>query len=820
MKTNILNFIILYYLSGLLTFTHAQCRFYNPPVRNYNATPARVNDLVHTKLEVKFDIPNNYLYGKEWVTIKPHIYSTDSLVLDAKGMDIHNVSLFKNGILVPLKYRYDNLCLEIKLDKSYKRDELYTIYIDYTSKPSELKGRKKNEKGLYFIHPDETDKTKPIQIWTEGEIENSSIWFPTIDKPNQKSTQEINMTVPDKYVTLSNGKLISKKVNSDGTRTDCWKMDVPNSPYLFMMAVGDFKIYKDSWRGKEVSYYLEPAYASYAKAIFGETPEAIEFFSKTLAVDYPWDKYAQIVVRDYVSGAMENTSATILGEPTQGTTKELTDRYNFTGIEHELFHQWFGDYVTTESWSNLTLNESMAVFGESIWLEHKYGKDASDAFNLKALQSYLNNTDGRNKNLVRFDYVNKQEVFDGVTYQKGSCIVNMLRNFLGNEAFYKGLNIYLTNNAYKSAEVHQLRLAFEEASGLDLNWFFNQWYFGAGHPEINISYKWNEKTKSQTVYLQQTQNEKAFILPVTIDFYVDNKKEHRLIWMTTKSDSLTCIFSKKPLLVNVDADKVLVASKTDNKPLTEFAFQYFNLPLFVDRYEALVEATGKQDEMEGQKILIAALNDKYWELRLKAINSLDMTNKTISIHSIPVLKELAEKDENNMVRASAISLLGKLKQAGNISLFEMSLKTESYAVQGASLTAIGLIDSIKGLKLAKLYENDNKKQISEAILFLYTTYGGNTQWSYIYDLFKSLIPARQFNIIQDFARLTGRIENPDFAMQGITAIKELGIKGKKYGLSEKIIELLIGIKTQRIKLNDGTALFAEQSILQINDPKE
>jgi aminopeptidase N len=156
-----------------------------------------------------------------------------------------------------------------------------------------------------------------------GRNRSSSAWFPTIDKPNQKTTDEISMTVPAKYVTLSNGRLASKKVNADGTRTDTWKMELPHSPYLFMMAVGDFKIYKDKWRGKEVSYYLEPKYAPYAKDIFGFTPEVMEFYSKTLGVDYPWNKYSQIVVRDYVSGAMENTTATLHGDYVQGTKREL-----------------------------------------------------------------------------------------------------------------------------------------------------------------------------------------------------------------------------------------------------------------------------------------------------------------------------------------------------------------------------------------------------------------------------------------------------------------------------------------------------------------
>ena len=273
-----------------------------PALAHYRGTPEAVNDLVHIKLDVRFDYKRCYLYGKEWVTLHPHFYQTDSLRLDAKGMDIKKVMLAgigqalagtgqpMTGGMKPLSFYYDSQRLIVLLDRMYQQSEEYTIYIEYTSKPNEVKGRKKDEKGLYFINPDSSEKGKPVQIWTQGEPESASIWFPTLDRPDQKATQEMVMTVPSKYVTLSNGRLVGQKDNRDGTRTDTWRMDHPHSSYLFMMAVGDFKIYKDSWHGKEVSYYMEPAYASYAKENFGETPEAIDFFSRILGVDFPWSR--------------------------------------------------------------------------------------------------------------------------------------------------------------------------------------------------------------------------------------------------------------------------------------------------------------------------------------------------------------------------------------------------------------------------------------------------------------------------------------------------------------------------------------------------
>ena len=243
----------------------------------YRESYTKINALVHTKLEVKFDYVKSWMYGKAWITLKPHFYATDSLTLDAKGMEIKEVAMIKGAAKSTLKYKYDGMQLLITLDKLYKGGENYTIYISYTSKPDELKVEGSaaitDAKGLYFVNPTGEDKEKPVQIWTQGETEANSVWMPTIDKPNQKSTQEIYMTVPAKYVTLSNGLLKSQKKNSDGTRTDYWKMDQPHAPYLFFMGVGEYSIIKDSYKGKEVSYYVEKEYAPVARKIFGLTPE-------------------------------------------------------------------------------------------------------------------------------------------------------------------------------------------------------------------------------------------------------------------------------------------------------------------------------------------------------------------------------------------------------------------------------------------------------------------------------------------------------------------------------------------------------------------
>ena len=801
----------------------------DPALKIYRKTPTKINDLIHTRLDVRFDYKKRFMYGKEWVTLKPHFYDTDTLRLDAKGMDIKNISVVKDGKNIPLKYKYDDsLSLAINLDKVYHNNENYTIYIDYTSKPNLLKAKGSaainDAKGLYFINPDGTEKDKPTQIWTQGETESSSAWFPTIDKPEQKTTDEISMTVPAKYVTLSNGRLASQKNNGDGTRTDTWKMELPHSPYLFMMAVGDFKIYHDKWRDKEVNYYLEPKYAPYAKEIFGMTPELIEFYSKTLGVDFPWNKYSQIVVRDYVSGAMENTSATLHGEYVQGTHRELIDRYYDAGrstIAHELFHQWFGDYVTCESWSNLTMNESFADFSETLWAEHKYGKDAGDEHNNEALMNYLQQPNAATKDLVRFHYDDKEDMFDVVTYQKGGRILNMLRNYLGDAAFFKGLNIYLKTNAFKTGEAQQLRLALEEASGRDLNWYFNQWYYGAGNPVLDITYKWDDASKTETVYLAQKQNGQIFKLPFAIDIYAGGKKVRHKVWMNDKADTLVFHPDVKPDLVNVDGDKILLAQKTDSKTLSEYAFQYLNAPLYMDRFEAIEAAQNNQSEKDGQKIIIAALKDKYYGLRIKAIRALNMRSDEIHNAALPILTSLAQSDENTLVRAAALNTLAKLKVQGNMDMFKQALKSESYAIQGAALTGIDQLDPAQALQLAKTLESDNRGALTQAIVSVYVENGSAAQWPFVYKKFMDADANGKFMLIRKFAQMTGSIDDPANAQQGIAAIRDLGVKYKGYGgVGPFVVGLLNNIENQRAKLkDDASAKVAEDAAKTVTEAK-
>lgn len=782
----------------------------------YNASETRINDILHTKLEVSFDFKKRYLNGKATIDVTPYFYPTNELSLDAKGFDIHKVQLLENGKSINLDYKYDTLDILIRLPRTYKRGEKYTVYIEYTAKPDELamggSAAITSDKGLYFIDPDDTDPEKPTQIWTQGETEASSCWFPTIDRPNEKMTEEIYITVPKKFKTLSNGLLNSSKENADGTRTDHWKMDKPHAPYLVMMAIGEYSVVMDKWKKKdgkeiEVSYYVEPEYEQYAREIFGETPRMLQFFSDRLGVEYPWDKYAQVVVRDYVSGAMENTTATIHGEFLQKTTREMLDGDNESIVAHELFHHWFGDLVTCESWANLPLNESFANYSQFLWDEHRYGRDEADYQAMKEAQGYfLSSKQQGHFDMVRFDYIDKEEMFDAHSYNKGGRILHMLRNNVGDEAFFEALRVYLTENQYQPAEIHHLRLAFEKVTGRDMNWFFNQWFLAAGHPELKITQEYDSTKhllKVKVVQLQDLNVFPLYELPVKIDVY---EKDRLFASGTTESVTYNVTLTQRehtfeftcastPVLVNFDADKVLLCEKNDAKPISQFVVQYYHGKNFMDRYEALKECTQSNDE-KAKKVVRDALNDKHWSLRETAVKGLKKQASGSNSESIKTqLIAMATKDEKSAVRSSAVRNLAKYFD-GDMSLmlvYKQATNDQSYEVMAEGFAAIARLDGKQGLEIARNNMKEKNGTIQQVVAEILSEYGDASDHPFFLDAMKKANGFDKYSMMNLYNNYL-KHQNDDEAEKGIPVFEDVARNGSAWWIKLGGYQMLNGLQ--------------------------
>ncbi len=732
----------------------------------YQASKTIYTDLVHTKLQVKFDFQKQYLYGVATITMHPHFKSQNQVILDAKGMAIEMVTL-DNG--TPLKYDYsDTMHLIVSLDKMYTKDQNYTVVIKYTSKPNELKRNGgtaiTDNKGLYYINANGKNKNQPIEAWTQGEVEANSCWFPTLDAPNQRMTQETFITVPDSMKTLSNGLMLSSINNNDGTRTDYWKQDKSHPPYLCAMVVGPFDITKDTWRGKDVLYYTEHEYTPYAKDIFGNTPEMIEYFSNTLGVDFAWDKYGQVIVREFVSGAMENTGAVVHYDALNQTRREMIDGNNESIIAHELFHHWFGDLVTCESWSNLTLNESFATYGEYLWINHKYGSEDAEIDIMDDKRKYLQESESKQEDLVRFNYENPDDMFDRHSYEKGGCILNMLRYYLGDEVFFAGLKKYLTENQFKSAEVPQLRMAFEAISGEDLNWFFNQWYYNSGHPVLDIKYTYVTDTMIIDISQSNSDNDarvKYFRMPMKVDIYNSTGKETYDMLLYKGKQQFKYICKEKPLFVNIDADKVYLTKINDNKPSEWYIYQYLHAPLFRDRFEAVEYFMKNQKEESISSAYLNALNDKHWYIRKYILDKLKSPSNS-NTELIDKIKSLATEDPKSNVRASAINVLNKLSNKSLASIYETGIQDSSYKVIGASLSALSNIDSSKALSYAKKFESETNGSIVYGVADIYASWGDAKAQNYFENKLNEVDLYSQIQLLYHYVNYLGKMNKEQF----------------------------------------------------------
>lgn len=748
----------------------------------YHASRTILTDLIATKLEVSFDWTQSYMFGKETLTAKPHFYATDSLLLDAQGMEIRSVTLKGK----PLQYSYESDVLAIKLDKAYNRTESYTVVIDYVAKPDEREAGGSaaitSDKGLYFINPLGEDETKIPQIWTQGETQSNSVWFPTIDSPNSKSTQEMYITVADKFVTLSNGKLVDSKKNTDGTRTDHWKQDLPHSIYLFMMGVGEFKIVKDSYKRAngttmEVNYYVEPQWEPYARAIFGETPKMIGFFSKLMGVEYPWDKYSQIVVRDYVSGAMENTGAVVFGDFTYKTDRELLDGTDQSTIAHELFHHWFGDLVTAESWSNLSLNESFANYSQYLWDEHRYGLDEADYQAIGEADGYYASAQMSGyHDLIWFAYQSREDMFDGHSYNKGGRILHMLRNYLGNEAFFEGMQLYLKTNAYKAAEFTQLRLAFEEVSGQDLNWFFNQWYLDKGHPSLKIDHSVDPENNLAVLTVEQTQNFSEFPLfklPVDVTVYDDRGTTVHRIWVDKQINEFSFPYTGTLKNVIFDSQQMLLAKKNETKDRAFYVHQYYNGKRYAARQEGLVYGLS-QKTPEVQKMILNAMSDPFWNIRLTALDKFARLKEENKTAGIALAKKMVVSDSVSAVRSSALTVLAEQLPAAELQSFleERIAKDRSYLVVTNALNELSKIDPAGALLLAQALEKEKSSKMLSGIAGIYGKNGGAEQFAFFDRVLKSgdLQGFDEFAVLSSFTLYLSR-QDESLMRKGLSAYR-------------------------------------------------
>lgn len=481
----------------------------------------------HTDLTLSFNWKEHQINGTAILAVRPYFYQQDSLVLDAFGMDIISVGYHvpedvKIPYMDPIDFTYsDSQHLVLRFPSPVTNNMTQRIKIQYIANPDRVVGEDLNlsntavqdDKGAYFINTDYDRPFIPMQFWTQGEPQSNCHWFPTIDQPNQKHTHRIELLVPDSMTTLSNGILQSSTKTDGNMRKDIWLMDQPHSVYLTMLAIGNWVKIEDNWNNISVDYYVEPEYAGHANSVFGNTPEMIEFFSNYTGVDYPWKKYSQVVARDFVSGAMENTTATIHKEQLQDSSYNLEDY-----IAHELFHQWFGDLVTMDGFANLSMNESFATYSEYLWREYKYGEFNADLWMEKNRQ-----IEPKNSPLIDHHYKHPNDLFDDIRYNRGAQILHLLRNEIGDLGFRNSIKCYLTSNAFKNGSAYDWKKCIEETTGRNMDYFFNSWYFKPGESEISYYINFDSSINEFVLFIESRGIESGGVYNNSIEEFESNE---------------------------------------------------------------------------------------------------------------------------------------------------------------------------------------------------------------------------------------------------------------------------------------------------------
>jgi aminopeptidase N len=642
---------------------------------------SRDYDLQHSKISLRFDLQQKKVLGEVTHSLSILRDGTSKIVFDSTGLTIHKVTINKAGA----KFTTTADKLIVPLAAEAKAGDKFEITIRYEGKPA---------KGMYFILPDKDYPDRPSQIWTQGESEDTHYYLPTYDYPNDRLTTETILTVPASWITVSNGKLISVSDAGKGLKTWYWKESVPSSTYLITVVAGEFDEAKDSWHGIPITYYAPKGRGDRLPISYGRTPAMMELFSKKFGVDYPWEKYAQVMVDEFVAGGMENSSATT-NTSSSLTHPKLAPEYA-TGeddlISHELGHQWFGDLVTTKDWGNIWMNEGFATFLEAVWTEAHYGKDQADYQRWSNKREWFQSSDLWSKPLVRHDFDDSSE-FDGNAYGKGGWILYMLRHQLGEEAFYRGIQRYLEVNRGKNVVSADLAKAIEESSHTNVDQFFSQWVYGAGAPRFDLSYTYDGEKHQVMLTVKQTQKIEGgvglFRVPAEVEITTASGPKLYDITVSKATQTFWLPADSAPLMVLFDKGGHVLKSAEFHKEKKEWLYQLKNAADLADRADATV-ALGK---MKNDEEVVAALgealrSDKAWGVRAIAADTLGQLD---GASAAKVLLTAVDSHDVPWVRSRVVSALGNIKDDAAVTakLSAIARQDDSYRARAAALQALG-----------------------------------------------------------------------------------------------------------------------------------
>jgi len=649
---------------------------------HYN--PDRPGQVEHIFLDLVLDIPHQSFHGTCTITLTPVRDGIEHLTLDAVNLNIQSVQADE----IAQQFEYDGEQLHITLGQPTTAQKLLKIAIAYSVE--------KPQRGLYFITPDKHYPNKPTQVWTQGEDEDSRFWFPCFDYPGQLATSEIRVQIPQPLIAVSNGELIHTEVVGEETIYH-WSQQQVHPTYLMTLAVGDFAEIKDEWQGKPVTYYVEKGREEDARRSMGKTPQMIEFFSEKFGYPYPFPKYAQVCVDDFIFGGMENTSTTLLTDRCLLDERaSLDNRTSESLVAHELAHQWFGDLVVIKHWSHAWIKEGMASYSEVLWTQQEYGADDAAYYMLLEARNYLAEDSSRYRRpIVTHVYREAIELYDRHLYEKGACVYHMIRAELGEALFFKAIHTFVQDNAHKTVETVDLLRAIEKATGRNLLFLFDQYVYRGGHPDFSVAYNWDAESKLAKVTVTQTQastnSKDLFDLKIPIGFgslgQPATLSKIFTVRVNQPEQSFYFPLEEKPAFVSFDVGNKFLKTVSLEYPLPELKAQLAFDPDPISRIYA-AEALAKKGGLEAVKALSLALQqDSCWGVRAEVAKQLAAVKLDQAFAGL----EVGLKDKNPLVRRAVVDALSNIKTAETYEILKLLVEKgdPSYYVESTTARALG-----------------------------------------------------------------------------------------------------------------------------------
>ena len=621
-------------------------RPFAPPGTATHYVPDRPVAVTHVRLSLEPDLVTRTLQGQSCLSLTARRDGVDKVELNAVDMTIDRVTVDGKPVS---GVDYDRECLRIMLGRAFGRGERFTLAVDYRCKP---------RRGLYFVGPDQTHPDRALECWSQGQDDDSRFYWPCVDLPVEKATSEVFCTVPTGVTVLSNGDLADKGDLPDGRTRWHYVLNLPHSPYLVTLVCGSFTELKDRApeTGVDVYYYAPKGREQDTRRSLGRTPEMIDFFSRRIGVPYPHRRYSQVFVHDFIFGGMENTTATTLTSEAILDARAALDHDVEGLVSHELAHQWWGDLLTCREWPEAWLNEGFATYFEYVWREHTRGRDEADVELLGDLDAYLGEAGTYQRAIFCRQYELPIDLFDRHLYEKGGRVLHMLRHELGEDDFWRALRLYGERHARGSVETRDLIRAIEEATGRNLDWFFDQWVDSPGHPELEGAWEWDADKKVGTLRLEQKQcSDRPHRFTTRVGFEVDGKEHQETVEVDQRSHAFEFPLAARPSQVIFDPGDVVLKSIKLKKPCALWERQLQAARLGVDRVLA-ARALADLPEPGAVVALATALEgDPFWSVRAAAATALGKTRRQDALDAL--LRARAQ--ENPRVRRAVAAALGE-----------------------------------------------------------------------------------------------------------------------------------------------------------------